>query len=71
MDAHPELPGDNAGYAAFGQVIEGMEVARAILALPTGGAALNPQMQGEMLNPPVVILNGPARVSDSAKAGFP
>jgi peptidyl-prolyl cis-trans isomerase A (cyclophilin A) len=56
MDAHPEAPGDNVGYAAFGQVIEGMDVARAILASPTGGAALNPQMQGEMLNPPVIIL---------------
>jgi peptidyl-prolyl cis-trans isomerase A (cyclophilin A) len=57
MDAHPELPGDNLGYAAFGQVIEGMDVARAILASPTGGEALNPQMAGEMLNPPVVILS--------------
>ena len=56
MDAHPEAPGDNQGYAAFGQVIEGMDVARAILASPTGGPALNPQMQGEILNPPVVIL---------------
>jgi peptidyl-prolyl cis-trans isomerase A (cyclophilin A) len=56
MDAHPEAPGDNLGYAAFGQVIEGMDVVRAILASPTGGAALNPQMQGEILNPPVVIL---------------
>ena len=55
MDAHPELPGDNLGYAAFGQVIEGMDVARTILASPTGGEALNPQMQGEMLNPPVII----------------
>jgi len=57
MDAHPELPGDNVGYAAFGQVIEGMDVARAILASPTGGEALNPQMAGEMLNPPVVIVS--------------
>lgn len=56
MDAHPELPGDNLGYAAFGQVIEGMDVVRAILALPTGGDAVNPQMQGEMLSPPVVIV---------------
>lgn len=56
MDAHPELPGDNLGYAAFGQVIEGMDVVRAILALPTCGDAVNPQMQGEMLSPPVVIV---------------
>lgn len=57
MDAHPEQPGDNQGYAAFGQVIEGMDVVRAILALPTGGPALNPEMAGEMLNPPVKIVS--------------
>ena len=57
MDAHPEWTGDNQGYAAFGQVIEGMEVVRTILALPTGGPALNPEMAGEMLNPPVTILS--------------
>ena len=56
MDAHPDWPGDNVGYAAFGQVIEGMDVVRTILALPTGGPALNPEMAGEMLNPPVVIV---------------
>jgi peptidyl-prolyl cis-trans isomerase A (cyclophilin A) len=57
MDAHPELPGDNAGYAAFGQVIEGMDVARAILAAPTGGTAQNPEMKGEILDPPVRIVS--------------
>ena len=57
LDAHPEAPGDNAGYAAFGQVTEGMDVARAILALPTTGAAANPAMQGEILDPPVRILS--------------
>jgi peptidyl-prolyl cis-trans isomerase A (cyclophilin A) len=56
LDAHPEAPGDNLGYAAFGQVIEGMEVARAILALPTTGVAENPAMQGQILDPPVRIL---------------
>jgi peptidyl-prolyl cis-trans isomerase A (cyclophilin A) len=56
LDAQPDAPGDNQGYAAFGQVIEGMEVARAILALPTTGAALNTMMQGEILDPPVRIV---------------
>jgi peptidyl-prolyl cis-trans isomerase A (cyclophilin A) len=55
MDAHPEAEGDNLGYAAFGQVIEGMDVVRAIHALPTGGAALNAVMQGEIIDPPVRI----------------
>jgi peptidyl-prolyl cis-trans isomerase A (cyclophilin A) len=57
MDAHPEQEGDNLGFAAFGQVVEGMEVVRAILAMPTGGAALNAVMQGEILDPPVKILS--------------
>src|SRR6201994_2514369 len=30
LDADPKAPGDNLGYAAFGQVMEGMDVARAI-----------------------------------------
>jgi peptidyl-prolyl cis-trans isomerase A (cyclophilin A) len=57
MDAHPELQGDNLGYAAFGQVIDGMDVVRAILAMPTGGAAQNAVMQGEIIDPPVRVLS--------------
>jgi len=57
LDADPNLPGDNLGYAAFGQVIEGMDVARAILALPAGGSALNPEMKGEILDPPVKFIS--------------
>jgi peptidyl-prolyl cis-trans isomerase A (cyclophilin A) len=57
MDAHPEAEGDNLGYAAFGKVVEGMDVVRAILAGPTGGAAQNAVMQGEILDPPVRILS--------------
>ncbi len=57
MDADPNLPGDNLGYAVFGQVVEGMDVVRAIHALPTGGTSANPIMNGEMLAPPVVILS--------------
>jgi peptidyl-prolyl cis-trans isomerase A (cyclophilin A) len=34
-----------------------MDVARAILAMPTTGAAQNPAMQGEILDPPVSILS--------------
>jgi len=55
LDAKPGAPGDNAGYAAFGQVVQGMDVVRAILALPTNGVARNPVMQGQILSPPVVI----------------
>src|SRR5262249_21505119 len=57
LDAHRAAAGDNAGYAAFGTVIEGMDVARAILALPTPGKALNQAMQGQILDPPVPIVS--------------
>lgn len=56
LDAHPGAPGDNAGYAAFGQVTAGMDVVRTILALPTNGPARTPAMQGQMLSPPVAII---------------
>ncbi len=57
LDANPKAAGDNAGYAAFGAVVEGMDVVRAILALPTTGVALNPAMQGQILDPPVPIVS--------------
>jgi peptidyl-prolyl cis-trans isomerase A (cyclophilin A) len=57
LDADPKAPGDNVGYAAFGQVMEGMEVARAILALPTTSSASAPGMQGEILDPPIRIVS--------------
>jgi peptidyl-prolyl cis-trans isomerase A (cyclophilin A) len=57
LDARPQDPGDNAGYAAFGQVTEGMDVARAILAMPTTGPADNPAMKGEIIDPPVRIVS--------------
>jgi len=56
MDADPSQPGDNQGFAAFGRVTEGMDVVKTILALPTGGVARNPVMNGQILSPPVKIL---------------
>jgi len=56
MDADPSQPGDNQGFAAFGRVTEGMDVVKAIMALPTGGVARNPVMNGQILSPPVKIL---------------
>jgi len=55
LDANPAATGDNAGFAAFGQVVEGMDVVRKILALPTPGKAINPVMAGQILDPPVPI----------------
>jgi peptidyl-prolyl cis-trans isomerase A (cyclophilin A) len=60
LDADPKAPGDNLGFAAFGQVLEGMDVARRILALPTSPTAGAPDMLGQMLDPAVPIL-GAAR----------
>jgi len=57
LDAHPGAPGDNLGFAAFGQVVQGMEIVRTILALPTHGKALTPMMKGQMLSPPVPIIS--------------
>lgn len=53
-DVNPIKPGDNLGYAAFGQVVAGLEVARAIHAMPTSpteGADYG--MAGQILDPPV------------------
>lgn len=56
LDADPSAPGDNLGFAAFGHVVEGMDVVRKILALPTPGKANNPVMKGQILDPPVPIV---------------
>ena len=60
LDANPAAPNnaqgaDNLGFAAFGRVVEGMDVVKKILALPTPGKAINPVMKGQILDPPVPI----------------
>lgn len=55
LDANPAGAGDNLGFAAFGRVVQGMDVAKKILALPTPGKAINPVMKGQILDPPVPI----------------
>lgn len=48
MDAQPENGGPGKkGFAAFGRVVQGMDVVRRILALPTGGGTDG--MRGQML----------------------
>jgi len=56
LDANPAGEGDNLGFAAFGQVVQGMDVVRKILNLPTPGKAINPVMEGQMLDPVVPIV---------------
>ena len=51
----PAFDGSN-GFAAFGQVIEGMDVVKAILAAPVSPTKGEGPMKGQMLDPPVKIL---------------
>jgi len=55
LDAHPGAPGDNQGFAAFGQVVQGLDIVKKILALPANGPAPYPAMKGQMLEPKVAI----------------
>ena len=57
MDAGPHAPGDHLGYATFGRVVDGMDVVRRIHAMATDPRAGSGSMRGEMLSPPVRILN--------------
>lgn len=56
LDANPGGPGDNAGYAAFGHVVEGMEVIRKIHAAPISATKGEGVMRGQMIEAPVRIL---------------
>jgi peptidyl-prolyl cis-trans isomerase A (cyclophilin A) len=51
LDAH----GASKGFAAFGQVISGMDVVRKILAMPTGGGS--GAMKGQMIARPVQLIS--------------
>jgi len=55
LDAHPQAAGDNAGFAAFGHVTDGMDVVRAILAAPVGDTG-DGVMRGQILVKPVRIV---------------
>lgn len=57
LDAHPGAKGDNLGYAAFGEVVQGMSVARRILAAPTAGHSPFPEQRGQWLTKPVKIVS--------------
>lgn len=56
LDANPAGTGDAAGFAAFGHVVEGMEVVKRILAAPTSPTAGVGVMKGQMIAAPVKIL---------------
>ncbi|WP_174298125.1 peptidylprolyl isomerase [Sphingomonas bacterium] len=54
LDADPTQPGDNAGYAAFGHVVEGLDVVERILDSATSAGGT---FKGEMLAEPVRIVS--------------
>ena len=56
LDAQPDKPGDNQGFAAFGHVVEGMEIVRSILVAPVSPTAGEGVMKGQMLEPPIRII---------------
>lgn len=58
LDADPKKPGDNLGFAVFGQVVEGLDLVKAILqgpVSPTKGA--KDGMKGQMLEPEVRVIS--------------
>lgn len=55
LDARPQDAGDNAGFAAFGHVTDGMDVVRHILEAPVDDSGTG-VMRGQMLARPVKIL---------------
>lgn len=57
LDADPSQPGDNLGYAAFGRVVEGMDVVWKILDAPTSPTKGEGVMKGQMLEPKVRIVS--------------
>jgi peptidyl-prolyl cis-trans isomerase A (cyclophilin A) len=56
LDAGPNSGGDQLGFAAFGHVVEGMDVVRAILAAPTSPTEGEGVMRGQMLDPRIRIV---------------
>lgn len=55
FDADPAQSGDNAGFAVFGELVGGADVAEKIFAAPVSPTAGEGVMQGQMLEPMVTI----------------
>jgi peptidyl-prolyl cis-trans isomerase A (cyclophilin A) len=56
LDADPKDPKANPGFAAFGQVVEGLDVVKKIIVMPTDPNKGEGAMHGEMLVKPVRII---------------
>jgi peptidyl-prolyl cis-trans isomerase A (cyclophilin A) len=57
LDAHPEQPGDNTGFAVFGHVVDGMDAVKAIHNAPTSPTEGEGVMRGQMLDPKIQIIS--------------
>ncbi len=66
LDARPGLAGDNLGYAAFGHVVEGMDVVKQIFAAPISPTKGVGFMKGQMIAAPIKIISA-TRVKLTAK----
>lgn len=55
LDADPKASGDNAGFAVFGKVVEGMDVVKKILLSPVSATQGVGAMKGQMIEKPVPI----------------
>jgi peptidyl-prolyl cis-trans isomerase A (cyclophilin A) len=56
LDADPSQSGDNQGFAAFGHVVAGMDVAKKILTSPVSPTKGQDSMKGQMLDPEIAIV---------------
>jgi peptidyl-prolyl cis-trans isomerase A (cyclophilin A) len=70
LDADPKDPKASPGFAAFGQVVEGLEVVRQIIVLPVDPNRGEGAMKGEMLRQPLRITRV-SRVTPSAEPPKP
>ncbi len=55
LDAQTDGSGDPDGFAAFGRVVQGMDIVRAIMAAPTSPTQGEGVMRGQMIAAPVAI----------------
>ena len=67
FEADPKAPGDNAGFAVFGEMVAGRDVAEKIYALPVSATAGEGAMKGQMIEPAVKIVSA-RRVPAPAEA---
>ena len=70
LDADPKDP-KNPGFAAFGQVVEGMDVVKKIIVLPTDPNRGEGAMKGEMLKQPIRIVRASRVAPPAAQPATP